>query len=298
MKKFLIYAGIFFAIIVVIDAAFGFSARYLNSHAKGGDTFNHYHTTQEITDSVIVFGSSRAIHHFNPRILEDSLGMTAYNCGVDGNGIIYNFGRLLNITHRYTPLLIIYDVIPAFDMEKDDCSKYLQWQKRWYDLPGIPEIFQDVNPMEKYKMQSNLYRYNRSFLQMLSDNIKPRQEMAYKGFKPIHETMAVVIDRTDHNLPAQWSDLKLKYFQKFVDLCREKNIRLVISFSPWYNAHGSGIYNHFREFARNNNLEIIDLYTDSELIHDPANFADISHLNSAGADKFTSRFISQLKHKF
>ncbi len=295
MKKFLIYVGLFFSLIFIIDLVFGVGARYLNSHAKGGDTYNHYYITEKMADSVVVFGSSRAIHHFNPKIIEDSLGMTAYNCGVDGNGIIFNYGRLLDITRRYKPSIIIYDVIPSFDMEEDDYSKYLQWLRRWYDHPGIPEIFPDVDSMEKYKMLSNLYRYNRFFLQMLSDNIKPRQELAYKGYKPIYETMTVETDRTDHSKPAQWSELKLNYFQRFVNLCQKNNIKLVISFSPWYRAGSSKIYDEFRSFAQKNELEILDFYTDTEITTNPALFADVSHLNNSGADKFTAKFMSALK---
>lgn len=295
MKKFLIYIAVFFALVALIDVTFGVGARYLNSHAKGGDTYSQYYITHEMSDSVIVFGSSRAIHHFNPRILEDSLGLTAYNCGLDGNGIIYNYGRLLAILQRYTPSLIIYDVIPSFDMAEDDYVKYLQWLKRWYDIPGIPEIFRDVNPLEKYKMMSSLYRYNRSFLPMLSDNIKPNHEVGYKGYKPLYETMTVDFDRQDHHTPVKWSELKKHYFLKFVDTCRQHGIKLVFSFSPWYNTPGSGLYDEFRTFAADAGIPILDFYTDPELSKDPANFADISHLNSVGADKFTAKFVTGLK---
>ena len=295
MKKFLVYTVVFFAIVALVDFAFGLGARYLNSHAKGGDTYNHYYITHEMSDSVLVFGSSRAIHHFNPRILEDSLGATVYNCGLDGNGILYHYGRLLAILRRHTPKMIIYDVIPSFDMEDDDFAKYLKWQKRWYDIPGVPEIFQDVNPLEKYKMLSSLYRYNRTFIPMLSDNIKPNHELDYKGYKPIYETMSVDLDRQDHHTPVEWSELKKRYFQKFVDTCRQRRVKIVFSFSPWYKAADSGIYDEFRTFAGDNGLEIIDMYTDPELTGDPSLFADISHLNSAGADKFSAKFAGELK---
>lgn len=203
MKRFLAYICIFFGLIILIDIGVGFVARYLNSHAKGGDTANHYYIANEMTDSVLVFGSSRAIHHFNPRILEQTLGTTAYNCGVDGNGILYNYGRLLTITRRYTPKMIIYDVLPSFDMQDDDDSKYLSWQRRWYDVPGVSEIFYDISHLEKYKMISQMYRYNRSIIQMLSDNLNPRQEIDYKGFKPLHETMTEVSSNLEADKPIQ-----------------------------------------------------------------------------------------------
>lgn len=294
MFRFIRYIIVFFVVVFLLDRGFGLMCSYLNSHAKGGDTLNHYYIANEMTDSVLIFGSSRAIHHFNPKILEDSLGMTAYNCGLDGNGILYNYGRLLTILNRYTPRMIIYDVIPSFDMEKDDYTKYLQWQKRWYDVDGIAEIFHDVNPMEDVKMQSNLYRYNTSFIQMASDNIRPLQDISYKGYKPLEGRMNYESKEMESN-PALWDDLKLSYFRKFIELCKENDIELVISYSPWYNAKDSRIYDGFSKLIDEYDLELIDLFSDSELVHNKDYFADASHLNSEGADAFTSKFVSVLK---
>lgn len=296
MKRFLKNILLFFVSIAFIDILVGYSCQYLNSHAKGGDTYNHYYIANEMTDSVLIFGSSRAIHHFNSQILEDSLNTSVYNCGLDGNGIIYNYGRLLTILQRYKPQIIIYDVIPMFDMVDDDCSKYLIWQKRWYDYPGIADIFHDVNQLEDLKMMSNMYRYNTTFLQMLSDNIKPRQGISYKGYKPLSGKIDYLPQKSN-DLPAQWSDLKLKYFQKFVTLCKKNNIHVVISYSPWFHSKNSAIYDNFNSFCEKENLDIINLYDDAELSQDESLFVDASHLNSYGADKFSSKFASILKSK-
>ena len=49
-------------------------------------------------DDILIFGSSRAVHHYNSSMIEDSLGMSCYNCGDDGNGIILSYGRLSMIS--------------------------------------------------------------------------------------------------------------------------------------------------------------------------------------------------------
>ncbi|MDE5811360.1 MAG: hypothetical protein K2H61_03515, partial [Muribaculaceae bacterium] len=267
--------------------------RYLNTHAKGGDTGNFYFIANEMTDSVLIFGSSRAIHHYNPKILEDSLQTTVYNCGLDGNGIIFNYGRLLTVVDHYTPSMIIYDVMPKFDMIADDNSRYLQAQRRWYDVDGVAQIFHDVNPLESLKMRSNLYRYNETFIQMLSDNVKPMQNISYHGFKPIEESM-------NYDSPAKhiewtgWDPLKLKYFQAFADLCRDRGIELVISYSPFYKSQTDPALIAFTEFAKANNLRVFDYSTFEEIAEDPSCFSDASHLNHIGADRFTNHFASTL----
>lgn len=295
MRKFIKYIILFFIIIAVLDFGFGYLCVYLNSHAKGGDTKNHYFIANEMTDSVLIFGSSRAIHHYNPAILEDSLGETVYNCGLDGNGIIYNYGRLLTILDRYKPKMIIYDILPNFDMGEDDYSKYLQWQKRWYDVPGVSDIFHDVNPLEDIKMLSNFYRYNGSFIQMASDNVKPIQTVSYKGYKPLHGEISYYDNNSKFD-PVDWCDLKLLYFEKFVEKCNENGISLIISYSPWFKATDSRLFQEFTNFSNKNNLRVIDMFSDSEISDNPLYFEDASHLNSAGADVFSSKFANILKN--
>lgn len=173
MKKFIAHIIIFFIVVSLMDVSFGYICRYLNSHAKGGDTQNHYYIAKECDKDILIFGSSRCSHHYVPKIIEDSLGMSCYNCGVDGNGIIYLYSRLLMMTNRYIPKVIIYDIQQNFDVEVGDNMRYLGWQKRFYDQSGLKEVFKMVNSMEQYKMWSQLYRYNGDFIQMLSDNIHP-----------------------------------------------------------------------------------------------------------------------------
>lgn len=269
--------------------------KYLNSHAKGGDTYNHYIIANEINDSILIFGSSRAIHHYNPKIIEDSINLPVYNVGLDGNGILYNYSRLLSIINRYSPKIIIYDIMPSADMSSDDYSKYLQWQKRLYEIPGINEVFNDINPMEKIKMRSNLYKYNSSFLQIISDNIRPMQEISYKGFKPLEGLIDYEPKDTIFTYTQHWDPLKFKYFQKFVDICKENNIQLIIGYSPWYKKENSDLFKEFNLFANKNNLIIIDLCADNELSFNPNFFVDETHMNNTGAEVFTKKFISILK---
>lgn len=63
--------------------------------------------SDEVDANILIFGSSRAAHHYVPSILSDSLDMSCYNCGMDGNGIIYGYGKLKTITARYYPKIVI-----------------------------------------------------------------------------------------------------------------------------------------------------------------------------------------------
>ena len=81
--------------------------------------------SDEVDANILIFGSSRAAHHYVPSILSDSLDMSCYNCGLDGNGIIYGYGKLKTITARYYPKIVILDIQPTFDLFTNDNCKYL-----------------------------------------------------------------------------------------------------------------------------------------------------------------------------
>ena len=88
MKKYLLKIGLFFAIVLLVDLSFGFTCKYLVAHAKGGTIKQVDVTVNEQKADIVILGSSRAHHHYVPAVLKDTLGLTAYNGGVDGNGLL------------------------------------------------------------------------------------------------------------------------------------------------------------------------------------------------------------------
>ncbi|MBR6746878.1 MAG: hypothetical protein IKL83_05825 [Muribaculaceae bacterium] len=296
MRKFLVYISVFFAIIIVIDILFGIACRYLNSHAKGGDTASHYDITMKQTEPVLIMGSSRAIHHYDCKIMEDSLGVGVYNCGVDGNGILFQYGRLSLLLERYTPRMIIYDAMPRFDISGvDDVTRNLAWLRRWYGLSEtLDTLFRDISDSERFKLLSNLYRYNGDFMQLLSDNIKPMQEVAYKGYKPLYGEIDYTPEKECEHIE-EWNPLKLKYFKKLIALCKQKNISLVVVYSPWLGKENSLSLTRLTELCDENDIPIIDYYGVEEFNNNPMLFQDASHLNDEGAKAYTKSVVGRIR---
>ena len=81
MKKFLFRIVLFFALILVVDVVVGKVFAYMVDNAKGGDNGRNNYICNTVNADVLVFGSSRAFHHYNPIIIEDYLGKSCYNCG-------------------------------------------------------------------------------------------------------------------------------------------------------------------------------------------------------------------------
>lgn len=296
MKRFLIQIGIFFLLITVIDVIAGKTFSYFVDHAKGGDNGRNNYICNETSEDILIFGSSRAIHHYNPVMLSDSLGLSCYNCGQNGNGVILNYGRYQLICQRYIPKLLIYDVTSGFDLlAGDDNHKYLGWLRAYYDREGIPEVFESVDSIEKYKMLSQMYRYNTKFIQIVSDCINPLQSEGIKGFRPISQDMDTmkISKKPQKKESYNFDSLKMSYLEKMI--VESKDTKVVFVVSPSWYGMDTLQFKPIKDICQRRNILFIDFSNTPKYIHNNYYFRDGSHLNARGANEFTCDLIVELK---
>ena len=160
MKRFIIKIIVFFLIIAVIDQVGGRFLKNTDRNSQYGDAFTREYITSRCTEDVIIMGSSRGNHHYDPQIISDSLKLSCFNCAYDALGILNMYGRYLLMTRTHTPKILIYDIFAPNEIygDKSDHLKFLDGIKQYADVPQVMEIFDDVAPMEHYKLQSRLYQ--------------------------------------------------------------------------------------------------------------------------------------------
>lgn len=281
-----------------IDIATGLVFDKLTLSAKRGYTGRNEFIADKLHDSVLVFGSSRSVHHYDPQVLADSLGVPCYNCGQDGMGIITFYGRFKLLTARYTPRLIIYDVTTDFDLRRNDNVTYLTWLKPYYNRPGIDSIFWHVEPTERVKMLSNMFRYNGKALQIITDN-KPGDDNddALKGFVPLDGIMTYDKEEDATKTQVDFDPVKLYYISRLVKDCSAKGIRLVFAISPLYNSvkQPDAYLADFLTLARKQNVPVINHYYDTRFATNKNLFQDTYHMNRSGAEIYTSILAHEIK---
>ena len=298
MKTFLVKVLAFFVLLFGIDRISGVAFSYMSEHSKGGLTEHNQYLMNKTKENVLVFGSSRAIHHYNPQIISDSLGMSCYNCGLNGEGIIFYYGLWKNISKRYHPQIVIYDLYTTFDLIKgEDNHKFLGWLKESYNNEDIKSIFESVDPTEKYKMLCQMYRYNSKFHQVIGDFIYPIREVKKNGFIPLKgEVDSMRIDRKYNPYGKyQLDSLKLHYLKKLVNEIGKTKLFIVVS-PTWYGFNREQL-EPVLEICRDFNIPLIDLSNDEAFLHNDSLFKDGTHLNSLGADLFTKKMIESIEHK-
>ena len=298
MKRFILKIALFVIIISIIDILSGKLFAFLLEHTKGGDNWRNNYICNSVNDAILIFGSSRALHHYNPIIISDSLNLSCYNCGQDGNGAILNEARYHLILQRYRPNVLIYDITPEYDLLLgEDNHKYLNWLKAYYDRTYIPEVFESVDYTEKYKMQSQMYRYNSNWIKIISDYVHPLQSKGINGFRPYYEEIDTMKIRNILIVPKKpvYDSLKIMYIKKMVEETISTKIIFVVS--PWWNGSDTVQFQPIRDICKEKNLPFIDFSNSPKFVHNNAYFTDGNHLNARGADEFTRELIIELQKK-
>lgn len=297
MKKFLINIFCFCVLLVVVDRCMGGVFDYLRENAKGGATKELYYIANESTDDVVVFGSSRANHHYVPQIIEDSLGLTCFSMGQDGNGIVLMYGRYQMLVERYNPKLIIYDV-SSFDFSnKYDNSRYLDLLKEYYDKDCIKKEFAElVGWKEMCKLSSKMFQANSKVITMLGDNVLCQD--VNKGYIPLYSVVTdstryqyEFVDSTDWELDS----VKLSLFERFVCDVKYRDIPLVTFVSPVYAQSARVDYVEAEKICAKYDVPFYYLMEMDGIADDYTMFQDRTHMNNTGAEKYTREIISLLR---
>ena len=299
MKQFICNILVFFTIIAFIDCGISALGSYLQGHAKGGSTKKLDDLVMKDEHDVIIFGSSRAVVHYDTPFLSDTLGIDVYNAGYAGNGVVLSVGLLDMILERYQPKLVVFDVEPAFDIyeyaEDNHHVRYLKYLKPYYNKSGIPKIIEDVSMEEWYKAQSGLIRYNTEIIPRVVDNVINRG-MDPCGYIPIKGAMTEEPQSDKTSEHSELDPLKLNYLQKLVTLCKSNNVPLVFIASPKYGKKSSDDIQPAKEIAARNNVPFLDYYTDEFFLNHKEWFKEPMHLNEVGAREF-SRIIAGVLQK-
>ena len=112
LSRFFRNALILLMVTVVVDQLGGAILHYLYFKQKAGPNAETTFTFTKMHDDAFILGSSRGRRNYNPNIIADSLGISVYNAGHDGQTIFYEQAIVRMALARYTPKLVIIDLNP------------------------------------------------------------------------------------------------------------------------------------------------------------------------------------------
>ncbi len=299
----------FLIVIALADQLAGLVLRKLYFTQNTGLSANLNYSLQDCKADILIFGNSRAQHHYDSRILSDCLQMSCFNAGLDGgHSILLPYAQTKVITERYIPKIIILefylDGIAHLAGNYDRLSVLLPYYEKY---PELHSIIQLRSPYEKVKLLSAIYPFNSDLIDIIRLNKKTTlsAKQDFEGYVPLKNKIlnAGMLKTVTGILTQPVVDTNMVIALKdIIRLCKEKYISLYIFTSPVF--HNISEKPGPLSLAAKQSLEIIlqnkvnyfDFSFDSSFAEHPEWFDDKVHLNAYGATKY-SQMIGELIKK-
>lgn len=289
MRKFVLHLILFIALVALADFLLGMGCLYMRKHAQNG-TFQHMeYAAKTCEDSILIFGSSRALHHYSPKVISDSLGFSCHNFGHEGMGVLYTYGLLQLTVSHHVPKIIIYDYC-RFDNKKDDPLTYLTYLRPYCDYPCIKDYFQELAPVEYVKDLSLTYRFNSKLLQLIY-GIANKTKMT-NGFQPLK---GHIKNSTPTIYGSEVDSIKYEYMTKMIEICQAKGIQLIFFISPYFNGNNPTFPEAYKDLFDHYGIRYFDNQDADGFKLNKEYFRDRTHLNKEGAVAYTQYIIHQIR---
>jgi len=207
------------------------------------------------------------------------------------------YGRYLLMTRTHTPKVLIYDVFTRFDIYDDrkDHLSSLDGIKQYANNPQVMSIFDDVAPMEHYKLQSLLYRYNTKIF-FINSEIKAKWAPSKLGYTPLEGTMVHEPEPYAAEYTNQEPDsVKLKYMRKLIHEAQNKGTKVILCISPRYGTSPNSDLDPIIKLAKEEKVPLLNHYTDKRFTTKKEYFKDSFHLNHTGATAYTKMIVGEIK---
>ena len=228
------------------------------------------------------------------RIIEDSLGMTCYNAGRDGQNIIYDAMVLEGFLTRCTPKLVVVDVTQS-TLSDTWMSSLNDFNCYYGFLKPIDDIIDSTgSPVDRMKRWSNIYRYNKTWEWLLNakiaksaedlDGYRPLEVKEIKGLKATKESGKFVMDERCRH-----------YLHRIIATCKEKNVKILFAISPTLIIDEGNFAKDVNKVLKGKGLELMNWNGDTAYTNHPKLFYDMTHLNAKGAELFTKEFVGKAK---
>lgn len=296
MKKWL-FIPIVIILVIVLDLSNRIFCNYAIDHCPE-NTDMYYRCIYQLNthqSDILITGASRASHHYNTYIIEDSLLCSAYNAGYDGMNINFSYLTIQRAINNGQVKIVLLDL--SAQQITDDYSYSLQNHKPYYwKNSDVREYYDCVKPWyEKFFMYSSFYQFNSK----LFNNIRcllTKSKPDTKGYVPLPYS-DTIIGATFKILDSEIAISDISYCQlnKISTLCKNQGIELILIMSP------ALVYNPkvaccLEKFARENDVLFWNFNNYEPIVSNSSLFKDAGHMNSRGTEVFTKALVSKIKN--
>jgi hypothetical protein len=296
---FLFKLTVFFVIVFILDYSIGTVLRYFYFKQQSGLQYRTTYSIETTEADLLIFGSSRANHHYNPDVFEKRTNLSYYNVGRDGNFIFYHSAVLKGILKRHSPKIVILDFVNReFEQNQDSYDRLSSLLPYYGHHPEMRSIIALKSELEKLKLLSNIYPYNSSMFTIAVGNLgfNKKRKSDNKGYVPLTRIWNEPIRMDTSSGSYKIDSIKVKAYNTFIQDCIQAKIKLYIVCSPYFIKSNHEDYSVLlgKDIAKKNGIEFFDFSIDSVFANSPKLFSDAIHLNESGAKFFSNMLTDSL----
>ena len=301
MKRFITIVLTVLAVAVALDFAIG-KVMYsmLSQISKQGTMGRTYFALNEVNTPVVIVGSSRAHHHYVTQMVEDSLGMPAYNVGRNMCYFSFNCCVVNSILDRYSPSLIIWETWKdsLFGEREDPLGDlYPYYQKNSWVTDVLKS---ELSWTEKVRICSKVYRYN-SVIHRIIMRYLGRESFVddtEKGYFPLppKKPLKPLELCSESWEQEELDEVKVERFRSILSRAREKGVKMIVVDSPKYRiADGECLSaDVMKSLCEEYGARLFDNTQMPYFLERPELFNDATHLNDDGAKVYTEMFLGEI----
>lgn len=295
----------FLLCLIFLDVVIGNLAGFLFYSQQSGKYERITTSMEEATGDLLIFGSSHANRNYVPETFEETLNLSCYNAGVQGQKILFHSTLQEIMLNRFSPKVILLTLDP----------NWLYHSQKTYDLladlhPYYWKYKQSINPVialkskyEPWKMFSNAYRYNSTIVHIIKYFFIPQED--YKGYRPLYGT-ALLPEVNPEDIPLVKKEEALdsnfiKALTQFTERAISKDIKVVFAISPRYNRVDYSQNESFikiKSIAKQYKIPFYDYLFHDAFLNQPDLFYDAIHLNHKGALKYSKLISTHMEEAF
>ena len=304
--KFLGKLLVLIILIGILDFAIGSLVEYL-FFRQGNNWYSATtYAINEADEDILIFGSSRANHHYIPEILTEKTGLSCYNAGCDGQSLFYDYALFKSILVRRTPEKVILD-LSKFSLYFDQYhyDRLSQLYPYYRDNADLRQVVDLKDHSGRYVRLSKLYTYNSTILAILKSFVRPRTD--YNGYIPYPNDHRM--DSSEISYDSLGIDMYLGYMaeerldenkinilNQFIDDALQAGVDLYIMESPYFflqkDTDNESLMK-IREILEGKNIRYYNFSNHKTFSLNPGLFGDGQHMNPDGAEIY-SKLIADL----
>lgn len=294
------FFGVIVGLIFVVDVIIDCGLKRIRTSDFG---ISNAITQGRINADIVVGGSSRALTHYDSRIIQSRTGRSVFNIGVNGAQTDMQVARIKTyLRHNRRPALLIFN-LDLFSFQTSHGGVYDPGQYVPYlDEPAIYEALSRINPntwkarhwpLYGYAVEDLRFSWIKGVLGFAGWN---PVEDHFLGFKPQYSSWSEDFERFKRMNPNgvrfEIESSGRREMEGLLRLCAQRRVPVLLVYSPEYaemqalTTNRAEVFRQFEKLSQQFDVTFWD-YSDSPMSRQRSHFYNSQHLNFTGSSTFS-----------